>query len=224
MQGTLFPAPRVLRMSNDRSIPVFISPLVTYNVANAVTIYLEYELAMSVLVSGGLVDIEGMGVFIRGESGSGKSECILSLLRRGHALVSDDTVNVKRISGGGRLVGTAGREELMGYLEIRGLGPINIVRLFGAQSFRHEKDIDLVMTLKPWEDVGYIDRSGLEHENYRILGVDLPHVTIPVAPGRETVNLVEVAAQEFRMRGFGVHSGKELDEAIVRSMRGFPAS
>jgi len=211
----LAPEPLIVELSNELDVPVFISSMVTYNVSTRVTLYLERELSPTVTVMGSLVEIQGTGVLVRGESGVGKSECILALLRRGAALVADDVIKISRAESG-LLFGTVSLEEMRGYIEIRGLGLINVIQLFGISSFRLRKEVDLVVTLKHWEQVEKVDRTGLESETYRILGLDIPHVTIPVAPGRETANLVELAAQEFRTRNLGVHAGKSLNEAIIK--------
>ena len=145
----------------------------------------------------------------------GKSECALALIRMGSALIADDVVKISH-PGGSSLVGTAAMEEMFGFIEIRGLGLINVIQLFGVSAFRQRKEIDLVITLKPWDQVLKVERTGLESETYRILGFDVPHITLPVAPGRETSNLVEIAAQEFRMRSLGLHAGKVLNEAIIK--------
>jgi len=215
----LLPDPAFVTVGNERQVPVLMSSLVTYNVATRVTFYLERELAPSVSVTGSLVEVQGTGVLVRGESGVGKSECILSLLRRGAALVADDVARVSRLESD-QLHGTAAIPEMRGYIEIRGLGLINVIQLFGIAAYRLRKEIDLVVTLKLWKPGDKVDRTGMEEDTYRILGVEVPHVTIPVAPGRETANLVELAAHEYRIRHLGVHAGRTLNDAIIRRMGG----
>ncbi len=215
----LLPDPGFITIGNERQVPVLLSSLVTYNVATRVTFYLERELAPSVSVTGSLVEVQGTGVLVRGESGVGKSECILALMRRGAALVADDVARVSRLESD-QLHGTAAMPEMRGYIEIRGLGLINVIQLFGIAAYRLRKEIDLVVTLKLWNRSDKIDRTGMEEDTYRILGVEVPHVTIPVAPGRETANLVELAAHEYRIRHLGVHAGRTLNDAIIRRMGG----
>jgi len=215
----LLPDPAFIMVGNELQVPVLLSSLVTYNVASRVTVYLERELAPAITVTGSLVETQGTGVLICGESGIGKSECILALLRRGAALVADDVTRVSRLESD-QLYGTSALPEMRGYLEIRGLGPINVIQLFGIAAYRMRKEIDLVVLLKLWVAGEPLDRSGLDSETYRILGVDLPQVTIPVAPGRETANLVELAAHEFRIRHLGIHAGRLLNEALIRRMGG----
>ncbi len=211
----LTPHPLFIELSNEIGLPVFISSMITYHVINGIVIYLERELSPSITVVGNLVEVQGTGVLIRGSSGVGKSECALALIRRGAALIADDVVKISH-PGGSSLIGAAAMEEMFGFIEIRGLGLINVIQLFGVSAFRQRKEIDLVITLKAWEQVLKVERTGLESETYRLLGLDVPHITLPVAPGRETSNLVEIAAQEFRMRSLGLHAGKVLNEAIIK--------
>ncbi len=208
-----------ISLSGKTGIPIFSTAMVTYSFINGAIIYLDRALAPSVKVMGTLVDVHGTGVLIRGPSGIGKSECALALIRRGSALVADDVVRITRI-GSTVLSGSPVLPEMCGYMEIRGLGLINIIQMFGASSFRHQQDVQLVVAMKHWESAGRIDRTGLDSETYRILGVRIPHATIPVAPGRETANLIEVAAQEFRMRSLGMHAGRILNDAILRRIAG----
>ena len=211
----LTPHPLFIEICDEIGLPVFISSMITYHVINGIIIYLERELSPNITIVGNLVEVQGTGVMIRGASGVGKSECALALIRRGCALIADDVVKISH-PGGPSLIGSAAMEEMFGFIEIRGLGLINVIQLFGVSAFRQRKEIDLVITLKPWEQVQRVERTGLDSETYRILGFDVPHITLPVAPGRETANLVEISAQEFRMRALGLHAGKVLNEAIIK--------
>lgn len=206
-----------VELCEEKSVPLMVSSKVTYNLINEIILYLDRAFAPTIKVMGNLVDVHGTGVLIRGPSGIGKSECALALIRGGAALVADDIVKITKISQS-EISGSTAMDEMMGYMEIRGLGLINIIQMFGISSFRHDQQVDLVVTLKSWNSLGKIDRTGLDNEKYRILDVNLPHVTVPVAPGRETANIIEVAAQEYRMRKIGIHSGLYLNNAIIKKI------
>lgn len=199
------------------SLPLLSSSMITYNLINGIIVYLDRVLAPCIKIIGNLVDVHGTGVLIRGQSGIGKSECVLALIRRGAALVADDIVKVTKTASS-EIIGETAIEEMMGYMEIRGLGLINVIQMFGISSFRHRQTIHLVVTLKSWDSVKKIDRTGLDTDSYHILDISLPHITVPVAPGRETANVIEVAAQEFRMRKLGIHAGHVLNEAILKKI------
>ncbi len=209
------PFPLFIELADEIDMPLFISSLVTYHVINDTVIYLERELSPSVSVIGTLVEVQGTGVLIRGPSGVGKSECAIALIKNGAALVADDVVRISQL-GGGTLIGSSKMNEMYGFIEIRGLGLINVIQLFGVSSFRQKQEIDIVITLKAWEDVKKIERSGLETSKYRILEIDVPHITLPVAPGRDIAGLVAIAAQEYMMRFLGLHAGKVLNEEIIK--------
>ncbi len=213
----IVPDPAFIEICDRISLPIMVSSMVTYNIINGIILYLDKALAPCIKVIGNLVDVHGTGVLIRGASGIGKSECALALLRRGSALVADDVVKIKRTSNS-EIFGEAAIDEMIGFLEIRGLGLINIIQMFGISSFRHHQQVHLVATLKTWNSLEKIERTGLDSENYRILDISLPHVTVPVAPGRETANVIEVAAQEFRMRKLGIHAGHVLNQAIIKKI------
>ena len=195
----LAPEPIFITCSNEFDVPIFLSPLVTTTVVTGITFYLDRELAPSVSLHGSLVDIHGSGVLILGASGIGKSETSLALLRRGHALVGDDLILIKCLYGD-VLVGETANESMRGLIELRGVGLVNLIRLFGSSIFRERREIEVVVTLKSWGEVGNDRPPNLENQTYRILGVDLPHISIPVAPGRDVASLIEVAVQEIRMK------------------------
>src|SRR5207237_9861617 len=156
------------------------------------TLALELLLAPRGSEMGSMVDILGVGVILRGESGIGKSESVLALIERGYSLVADDVTKVTLVDGR-EVMGTSA-EVTRNHMEVRGIGIINVAAMFGVKSIRAEKRVDLVVSLKAWNEVPDVDRLGLENEYYTILGVDIPHVTIPVRPGRDLSRLVEVAA------------------------------
>ncbi len=209
--------PRALRAEAERAnIALFSTPLVTMNFVNAATIYLEFDFSPSRTEHGSMVDILGIGTLIRGASGVGKSECVLGLIERGYSLVADDVTRIRAIE----------RRELMAtapsltryHMEVRGLGVINVAAIFGIASIRTEKRLDFVVTLKDWHAMEDVDRVGLEQESYRILNIEVPHVTIPVRPGRDSARLVEVAAFDQKLKSHGQHSSMEFNQRLVNLM------
>jgi HPr kinase/phosphorylase len=165
-----------------------------------------------------MVNILGVGVIIRGESGIGKSETVLALIDRGYSLVSDDVTRVTLVDGR-EVVGTSA-ELTRNHMEVRGIGIINVAAMFGVKSIRHEKRIDLVVSLKSWNEVENVDRLGMEQEFVKILGADIPHITIPVRPGRDLARLIEVAAFHTKLKASGYNPAKELNDRLLAQMAG----
>ena len=178
---------------------------------------LEGSFAVRVLLHGVLLDILGLGVFIVGESGIGKSECALDLIVRGHRLVADDTVEVRRRAET-VLIGTC-PELIRHHMEIRGLGVINIQDLFGIAATRTSKRIELVVQLERWESRKDYDRLGLNEERYEILNLPLPLIRMPVAPGRNLAILVEIAARNQLLRGRGHHAARTLAARLEHQLQ-----
>ena len=208
--------PHLVAMANASGVSVYRSTLNTIRFINVCTLWLEWDFAPQTSEHGCMVDVKGIGVLIKGESGMGKSEAVLGLLERGASLVADDKVNF-RAPEGRELTGTA--EELGRFhLEVRGLGIVNVPMLFGVASMRVEKRLDLVVHLKALTKSDEVDRLGTEQRFYRLLGVDVPYVDIPVAPGRDLSRMVEVAALEQKLRSFGHHSAVEFNKKLLQLM------
>ncbi|WP_436663870.1 HPr(Ser) kinase/phosphatase [Alicyclobacillus acidoterrestris] len=206
----------LLREAAAKRIPVLGTNMVTTRLTATLSTYLEERLAPETLVHGVLVDVYGIGILITGASGIGKSETGLELIKRGHRLVADDAVVIRQISDES-LIGSA-PPLLQHLLEIRGLGVLNAMTLFGAGAVRTHKKIALVIHLEAWrENVAY-DRLGIEQHTTKILDLEVPHVTVPVRPGRNLAVIVEVAAMNFRLKGMGYDAAKaftdELEQAI----------
>jgi HPr kinase/phosphorylase len=163
-----------------------------------------------------MVDIQGVGVLVRGESGIGKSECVLGLIERGYSLVADDVTKFRCIDGW-ELMGTSAALTRY-YMEVRGIGIINVASIFGASSIRQEKRLDLVVTLKDWHEVENVDRIGLDQEFFEILKVKVPHVTLPVRSGRDLSGLVEVAALDQKLKLIGQNSAVEFNEKLLHRL------
>lgn len=212
----LLPDRDCLRAAEAQDIPVFQSSLITMKFINHATLALEMFFAPRGSEMGSMVEIHGIGVLIRGDSGIGKSESILALIERGYSLVSDDMTRVMLVDGR-QVVGTSA-EVTRNHMEIRGIGIVNVAAMFGARSIRTEKRIDLVVTLKGWDDVKDIDRLGIEEEFQAILGIKIPHMTIPVRPGRDLAGLIEVAALQTKLRRLGHNPARELNERLMAQM------
>lgn len=205
-------APRdVLELADRHAVCVFQTELATMKFVNAGTFILENAFAESTTVHGCMLDIRGIGVLIVGDSGVGKSETALGLVERGASLVADDIVRLHKI--GGELMGSA-PEMSRGFIEVRGLGIVNVIHLFGQRAVSREKRLDLVILLKPGIDPE-AERVGIEpRDHIGIVGVKVAHVTLPVAPGRDTSRLVEVAALDQYMRSEGHEMAREFNHQL----------
>lgn len=205
--------------SNEQSVPVLTTNMPTTRFSSMLTNFLESMLAPTTAVHGVLVDIYGVGVLITGKSGVGKSETALELVKRGHRLVADDCVEIRQ-EGEDTLVGSAPKliEHL---LEIRGLGIIDIMTLFGARAVRSYKRITLVIELELWDGNKTYDRLGLEEEKMTIINTPITKLTVPVRPGRNLAVIIEVAAMNHRLKRMGVNAAEEfakrLDDVISQN-------
>jgi HPr kinase/phosphorylase len=202
-------------------IPLFTSPETTSRVIEGIIRLLEDRLAPVVTLHGVLVDVFGMGVLLQGESGIGKSECALDLIERGHRLVADDVVQIKRYPSG-LLVGQS--TDLIRYhMELRGIGIINIKHLFGVSAVRGAKSIEIVIQLERWNPAQQYDRLGLDGEVTEILGATRPLIRVPVASGRPLSILVEIAARNALLKRQGYDAAREfaqrVDEEIDRNRK-----
>jgi HPr kinase/phosphorylase len=212
----LHPEELFLKAAEQAAVPIFRCPSVTMKFINLATLALEMMFAPRGTEMGSMVDILGVGVILRGESGIGKSESVLALIERGYSLVSDDITRVTLVDGR-EVVGTSA-EVTRNHMEVRGIGIINVAAMFGVRSIRHEKKVDLVITLKSWNEVTDVDRLGMEQEFVKILGIDIPHITIPVRPGRDLARLIEVAAFHTKLKAAGYNPAKELNERLISRM------
>jgi HPr kinase/phosphorylase len=208
--------PELLKVTEAAQVAVFRTPMITMKFINAATIALEVDFSPTVTEFGSMVDILGVGVLIRGASGIGKSECVLGLIERGYSLVADDVTRMTSLEGR-ELMATA-PELTRNHMEVRGIGIINVASVFGIGSIRIEKRLDLVVTLKEWQDVEAVDRIGLDQEFYEILGLQVPHVTIPVKPGRDIARIIEVAAMDQKLKGLGQNSAVEFNTKLLNLM------
>ena len=208
-----------LRSAADRHRVPLLRTSVTTPVAIArINAILDDALAVREIIHGVLVDILGLGVLIVGESGIGKSECALDLVMRGHRLVADDTVEVRR-RGETVLLGVC-PELTRHHMELRGLGIINVRDLFGVSSTRASKQVELVVQLERWDSEQEYDRLGLDENTYEIFGVRIPLICMPVAPGRNLATLVEVAARNQLLRYRGMNAARDLASRLERQLQG----
>jgi len=178
--------------------------------------YLNVELGPRITRHGVLVEVYGEGVLLLGDSGVGKSETAIELLKRGHRLIADDAVEIKRVSAT-TLVGRA-PEIIRHYVELRGIGIVDVRRLFGMGSVKDTEKIDLVINLEPWENGKMYDRLGLDEQTTEILGINVPSIVLPVCPGRNLSVVIEVAAMNNRQKRMGYNTAAEFNKRLMESM------
>lgn len=212
------PCPPVLEeLAKANNVPVYQSTAVTTRFFASAIIFLNNRLAPRVTRHGVLVDVFGVGVLITGESGVGKSEAALELVKRGHQLVADDVVDICRVAEN-RLVGEA-PEMVRHFMEIRGLGIIDIRAMYGIGSVVSSKSIDIVIHLELWRENKEYDRLGLAEEYITVLGTKLPYMVMPVRPGRNLAIIIEVAARNWRLKRMGYNAAAELDKRLTEMLQ-----
>ena len=202
-------------LARQAGVTLLASPLLTRNLIHSSTFVLESLAAPTARLYATMVEVAGLGVLMRGAPGLGKSETALGLIKRGNALVADDLTCIRRDVANNVLFASAGTTR--NYMEIRGIGIIHVPSVFGVTAVREEKRLDLVITFMRMEDVkGELDRVGEDRLTTTILGVAVPEIVIPVSAGRDLVNLVEIAAQQHKLRSAGYDPAKTLDEQLKR--------
>jgi HPr kinase/phosphorylase len=206
----------MLAVSQEMHLPIFRTPMITMKFVNAATLCIDNEFAASCTEHATTLDIKGIGVMIRGDSGIGKSECALALIERGHSLVADDLTVIKLLDE--RELSASSRALNRGYMECRGIGIINIADMFGVKSVRLEKRVDLVVSLRTWTPEVIEERTGLEENFYDILGVPVPHIEFYVRPGRDIGRLIEVAALVQALKSMGHDPAKTFNDRLIANM------
>ena len=211
--------PEMLEAAQERGVPVFRSKENTTMLQIRLIVFLNSYLAPRKTIHGVLVDIAGIGMLITGDSGVGKSEAALELIKRGHRLVADDVVDVSRVNDE-RLVGEA-PEAIRHFMEIRGIGIIDIATMYGAGAIIRSKSIDMNVHLELWQKDKEYERLGLEETKTSILGVEIPQLVIPIHPGRNLAVVLEVAARNLRLKQMGFNAAEEIERRLnERLMRG----
>lgn len=208
------PDEQCLAMAKKHNVSILRSHEATSTIVSAIIAYLRAALAPRITRHGVLVEVYGEGLLLTGDSGLGKSETAVELLKRGHRLIADDAVEIRKI-GANSLIGTA-PELVRNYVELRGIGIINVAKLFGMGAVRASNEIDLVVNIVPWNNQQVYDRLGLEVQFTDILGVKVPVNTIPITPGRNLAVILEVAAMNNRQRKMGYNAALEFTQQIDR--------
>jgi HPr kinase/phosphorylase len=207
----------LIDLAEKKGIPVFATPLTSSLLIHNLSDFLDERLAEEITMHGVLVDVMGIGILITGKSGIGKSECALDLISRGHRLVADDAVIVKKKQHPSTLFGLA--SDIISYhMEIRGIGIINVKDIFGITAIRKRKQMDMVVELVGWEAGGEYERLGFDEKYVNILDVKLPHLSIPVSPGRSVATIVEVAARDRILKIMGYDSSREFEARMLETV------
>ncbi|PIS00597.1 MAG: HPr kinase/phosphorylase [Chlamydiae bacterium CG10_big_fil_rev_8_21_14_0_10_35_9] len=210
------PLKELLVICEQNNIPLFQSKMHTVDLFSKLTLLLSDEFCPSVTLHGTLIEVFGVGVLIKGESSVGKSEAALGLIERGHRLISDDVVKVRKKEGS-FLIGE-GPELTRHLMEIRGIGIINVANLYGAVCVRPDKGLDIVVQLEEWDDQHFYDRVGLEEKYTDILDINIPFHLLPVKPGRDVILLIETIALNHRLKGMGYNSAKEFNMKLLETL------
>ena len=213
MTSALQPFDEIVAVAEEYEIPLLRTEERTSAFMAAVISYLNTNLAPRITRHGVLVEVYGEGMLILGDSGIGKSETAIELVKRGHRLIADDAVEIKRVSDK-TLLGTA-PELIRHYIELRGIGIVDVRRLFGMGSVKETERIDLVINLETWDSEKMYDRFGLDEEKVNILGIDIPAITIPVHPGRNLAVVLEIAAMNHRQKKMGYNTAEEFNRRLM---------
>ena len=207
-----------VELAEKYSVPLLRTSERTSEFMAALIAYLNVQLGPRITRHGVLVEVYGEGVLLLGDSGVGKSETAIELVKRGHRLIADDAVEIKRVSAT-TLVGKA-PELIRHYVELRGIGIVDVRRLFGMGAVKETEKIDLVVNLEPWQNDKMYDRLGLDDERTDILGIKVPSITLPVCPGRNLSVVIEVAAMNNRQKRMGYNTAEEFNKRLMESMGG----
>ena len=208
----MMPPKECMEMAIKHNVTLLRSNEVTSNIVSSIISWLNAQMAPSITRHGVLMEVYGEGVLLVGESGIGKSEAAVELLKRGHRLIADDAVEIRKISGS-VLMGTA-PELIRNYIELRGIGIVNVAKLFGVGAVKLENEINMVVNIVHWNNHENYDRLGLEEQYMEILGIQVPMNTIPITPGRNLAVILEVAAMNNRQRKMGYNAALEFTQQI----------
>ena len=218
MTTSIVPGKFTEELAEKYGVPLLRTSLRTSEFMAALIAYLNVQLGPRITRHGVLVEVYGEGVLILGDSGVGKSETAIELLKRGHRLIADDAVEIKRVSAT-TLVGRA-PEIIRHYVELRGIGIVDVRRLFGMGAVKESEKIDLVINLEAWQEKKMYDRLGLDEQTTDILGIKVPSILLPVSPGRNISVVIEVAAMNNRQKRMGYNTAQEFNQRLMESMTG----
>ena len=213
----IIPPPVMLDIADERNIPLFSSKLATVDLMSKLANWLDIQFAPRIYVHGTMVDVYGVGILYTGKSGIGKSECALDLVERGHRLVADDVVELRKQSE--NVLIASGTNLLGHHMEIRGVGIIDIEKLFGVRAIRMQKRVELEVKLIMWEELPDYERLGLETRTTSFLGVEIPQVIIPVSPGKNLTAISEVIAMDFMLKVYGENVAQKFVERLNEEIR-----
>ena len=208
--------PETAELAAKHKVPLLRTSAHTSDFMAALISFLNVELGPRITRHGVLIEVYGEGILLLGESGVGKSETAIELIKRGHRLIADDAVEIKRVSAT-TLVGKA-PDIIRHYVELRGIGIVDVRRLFGMGSVKETEKIDLVINLEPWQDGKMYDRLGLDEQTTDILGINVPSIVLPVCPGRNLSVVIEVAAMNNRQKRMGYNTAAEFNKRLMESM------
>ena len=206
-----------VQLAEKYSVPLMRTKTATSDFMAALFAYLNVQLGPRITRHGVLVEVYGEGILLLGDSGVGKSETAIELIKRGHRLIADDAVEIKKVSAT-TLVGRA-PDIIRHYVELRGIGIVDVRRLFGMGAVKDSEKIDLVINLEPWQEGKMYDRLGLDEQTTDILGIDIPSIVIPVSPGRNLSVVIEVAAMNNRQKKMGYNTAQEFNKRLMESMQ-----
>ena len=206
----------VIERARKQQVPVLRTNIKTSPIMASLIASLNNHLAPRITRHGGLVEVYGEGMLLLGDSGIGKSETAIELVKRGHRLIADDAVEIKRVSDK-TLVGSA-PEIIRHYIELRGIGIVDVRRLFGIGSVKNTERIDLVIQLENWVEGKMYDRMGMDEEKVNILGIEVPSITVPVRPGRNLAIILEIAAMNNRQKKMGYNTAEEFNKKLMQQM------
>ena len=212
------PFPHMIEAAKEHEVPLLITKEKTSAFMAALISFLNVQLAPRITRHGVLIEVYGEGILLLGDSGVGKSETAIELIKRGHRLIADDAVEIKRVSAT-TLVGSA-PEIIRHYIELRGIGIVDVRRLFGMGAVKNTERIDLVVNLEHWVQGKMYDRLGMDNETIDILGINVPSITIPVKPGRNMAIVLEVAAMNHRQKKMGYNTAEEFNRKLMEQMGG----
>jgi len=212
----LKPHKEFMDMCEEVCSSLIVTELPTINFARPLQRHLENYFARKIFLHGSMIDIFGVGVLFIGESGIGKSECVLDLVERGHCLISDDAIDLRRI---GDIIFGAGKPGFNNYIEIRGIGIVDVRSMFGIKAVRNEKRLDIILELQKWDYSEQYNRTGLDTITNRVLDLDIPHVVIPILPGKNIAVIAEVVALDYLLKKDGLNSAKNINDTLLTQIR-----